>query len=151
MKRSKRQAFGNKRQASGSKAMHGGEISSRKISEVLLDFAEPMFATVPDDVSPKQLEQLLITPITIWNSIVLEELGDMPGALARARAPVVLGGTPFMVALFDTLAERKRRYFADDCRLIGRHRVRRAPDGSLSVQVEARWLDRSAGPKNTRS
>lgn len=147
MKRSKKK----KKRAFGSEELDGVEIPTRKISETLLDFAEPLCETVPDDITPEQLEQFLITPITIWNSIVLEELGNMPGAVARARAHVVIGGTPFMLALFDSLVERKRRHFADDYRLIGCHRVRRAPDGSLKVQVEARWRGRPAVSKDTQS
>jgi hypothetical protein len=147
VKRSKKK----QKRAFSIKELDGVEIPTRKISETLLDFAEPLCETVPDDITPKQLEQFLITPITIWNSVVLEELGDMPGAVARARAHVMIGGTPFMLALFDSLVERKRRHFADDYRLIGRHRVRRAPDGSLKVQAEAHWRGRPAVSKDTQS
>jgi hypothetical protein len=46
------------------------------------------------------------------------------------------------------MVERKRRHFADDYRLIGRHRVWRASDGSLQVQAEACWRGRPAVSKD---
>ena len=114
-------------------------IPTRTISETLLDFAEPLLSLLPADLPPKAIEHQLKVPITIWNAIVTEELGDMPGVLAQARALVAASGMPMMLTLFDTLAERKRRQFGEDYRLIGRYRVRRLAHGALNIQAEARW------------
>lgn len=119
-----------------------GGIPARKISETLLDFAEPLLSLLPGDVPEKLLEQQLKVPITIWNAIVMEELGDMPNVLSEARARVMKSGLPMMLMLFDTLVQRKRSQFGDDYRLIGRYSVRRAADGSLNIKAEARWRGR---------
>jgi len=139
----------NRRRATTNRIDDEG-IATRTISETLLDFAKPLLSLLPADLPPKAIEHQLKVPITIWNAIVVEELGDMLGILAQARALVAASGMPIMLALFDTLAERKRRQFGDEYRLIGRYRVRRLADGSLSIQAEARGRGRPV-PRTPRS
>lgn len=114
------------------------QLPTRKISETLLEFAEPLLANPPRDLSPQRLEHVLIAPITIWNAVILDDRGAMPGFLAQARARVALAQPSVPLAIFDFMVERKRSCFGDDLRLIGRHSVRVDPDGTFHVQAEAR-------------
>lgn len=117
-------------------------MSERKISETLLDFAQPLLACVPENLPPQRLEEYLRLPITIWNAVILDELGTMPGAVAQVRSRVERSGNAIQMATFDSMVERKRTCFGRDHRLIGRHWVRVDPDGTFHIQAEAR-LSRS--------
>lgn len=127
-----------KRPSSAPKRPVSEQIPTRKISETLLEFAEPLLANPPHDLSPQRLEHVLIVPITIWNAVILDDRSAMPGFLAQARARVALAQPLVPLAIFDFMVERKRSCFGDDHRLIGRHSVRVDPDGTFHIQAEAR-------------
>jgi hypothetical protein len=112
-------------------------MSERKISETLLDFAQPILECVPENLPPQRLEEYLRLPITIWNAVIVDELGTMPGAVTQARALVARISNPLQIAVFDSMVERKRTCFGSDHRLIGRHWVRVDPDGTLHIRAEA--------------
>jgi hypothetical protein len=126
-----------KRPPSQSKRPDSGQLPTRQISETLLEFAAPLLEHPPDHLSPQRLEHVLIFPITIWNAVILDDRGAMPGFLAQARARVALAQPPVPLALFDFMVERKRSCFGDDHRLIGRHSVRVDTDGTFHIQAEA--------------
>ena len=44
------------------------DLPSRKISETILDFAEPILGMIDDDTGEDQIRQGLIIAITIWNA-----------------------------------------------------------------------------------
>jgi hypothetical protein len=83
-----------KRPPSTPKRSASEQLPTRKISEALLEFAEPLLAHAPDHLSPQKLEHVLIVPITIWNAVILDDRGAMPGFLAQARARVALARPP---------------------------------------------------------
>lgn len=112
-------------------------LPTRKISDSLMEFAEPLLEHAPDHLSPQKLEHVLIFPVTIWNAVILDDRGAMPGFLAQARARVAVAQPPVPLSLFDFMVERKRSCFGDDHRLIGRHSVRVGTDGTFHIQAEA--------------
>jgi len=114
------------------------QLPTRKISEALMEFAEPLLAHAPDHLSPQKLEHVLLVPITIWNAVILDDRGAMPGFLAQTRARVALAQPHVSLTIFDFMVERKRSFFGDDQRLIGRHSVRVDADGTFHIQAEAR-------------
>lgn len=103
-----------------------------------MEFAEPLLEHAPDHLSPQRLEHVLIVPITIWNAVILDDRGAMPGFLAQTRARVALAQPSVPLAIFDFMVERKRSCFGDDHRLIGRYAVRVDGDGIFHIQAEAR-------------
>ena len=112
-------------------------MSERKISEALLDFAQPLLECVPENLPSQRLEEYLRLPITIWNAVIADQLGTLPGAVAQARALVASVSNPLQMAVFDSMVERKRTRFGSDHRLIGRHWVRVDADGTIHVRAEA--------------
>ena len=123
-------------------------MSQRKISETLLDFAQPLLECVPAHLPPQRLEEYLRLPITIWNAVILDELGTMPGAVAQVRSRIAHAGNAIQMEAFDSMVERKRASFGSDHRLIGRHWVHVDPDGTFHIRAEAR-LPRSRSTSST--
>lgn len=113
-------------------------MSERKISETLLDFAQPLLECVPENLPPQRLEEYLRLPITIWNAVILDELGTMPGAVAQVRSRVERAGNTIQIAVVHSMIERKRTCFGSDHRLIGRHWVDVDSSGTIQVRAEAR-------------
>jgi hypothetical protein len=89
-----------------------GEASTVPIAEALLDFAEPALEFVGEDPDAEALERAFMMAVLVWNSSVLE--------------------------VFDRLVERRRHAFANDLRAIGDFTIAVEPDGSFSLEAEAR-------------
>lgn len=88
-------------------------ISSRKMSDTLLDFVAPFGPEALGDRTIEEIEHWFITPVTVWNAVVLSETDNNPGLLAEARSLVALGGHAGVLLIFDALVERKRAVFGD--------------------------------------
>ena len=53
------------------------ESHQRNISEMFLDFADPIVESLPEDGNAAQMEHALKIAYTMWNAMVLEEVkGD---------------------------------------------------------------------------
>ena len=108
-----------------------------KMSDTLLEFAQPLLDLLPDDPALGQLEDTFALGTLLWNCFVLEATGkdeDREEA-GDIRAHVLATGTHAGVAyeamedLLDELADRKKALFPDDQRLIAGVDVRRDGDG----------------------
>ena len=107
-----------------------------KMSDTLLEFAQPILELLPSDPARGQIENALMLGLLLWNSFVLEATGkddDLKEAgairahvLATATGSGVAGH--LMQGLVDELAARKKNLFPDDHRLIAGVDVRREGD-----------------------
>jgi hypothetical protein len=118
-------------------------LSSRRLSETLLDFSAPVTSHLPHDVEPRRLERHLRFAVAVWNKQVGAEwsahgLGHMPQARTSASAldPSI---RPFAEGILTLLVSRKRkRRFRDDLRAITALSVRTAsPSGEPIIRTEA--------------
>jgi hypothetical protein len=107
----------------------------RKISETLIDFAQPLVAMIDGHTTEEQVRQAFMIAVTVWNSHVLDEASDCCKYKAMLRECLGDGWAsyPFLQALI----ERRQRYFATDMRAISNFRVRFL-NGELRVWAEAR-------------
>lgn len=110
---------------------------SSKISETLLSFAAPLLEVLGEDLSVPLVENVLTLAVTVWNALVLEAWGHDNTYLDQARQQIS-GDLPQFMPIFETLVERKKRYFGADLRAIGEVKVSRKPDGELHVLADAR-------------
>jgi hypothetical protein len=111
----------------------------RKISETLLDFAEPYLRRMGhEDISPTEFKTILHLPLTVWNAMVVESWGEKTGMLAEARAMIAQDGLEKILDEFDLLVKRRNEFFADDPRAIEEISVTRDPQGELVVRAQAR-------------
>jgi hypothetical protein len=108
---------------------------NRKISETLLDFAEPILAFLGPQASQAELTQALEIAVTIWNAIVLDAVENSSKNLEMVRD--ALGSHRLENPIIQTLVDRKRRFFADDMRGISDFQVSMKNDG-LVLRAEAR-------------
>ena len=118
-------------------------LSSRKISETLVDFAHPITRHLPRNVEAERLERQLGLAVAVWNAIVLDEWDpEGGGQLRKHRASIEILDEPhrsFGLMWFDSLVKRKRKSkFRDDLRAIGSLSVREVPGGDLRIQADAR-------------
>ncbi len=108
---------------------------NRKISETFLDFASPLTAIMPDDVTEASIEKVLAIAYVVWNGMVLDDIHGNDYYMAKLKEPMAVD--PVLASLVTELAHRKRTLFADDQRLIGEYKVTRKRD-ELNLWTEAR-------------
>ena len=119
-------------------------LPTRKISETLVDFADPVTRHLPRNVEPERLERQLGLAVAVWNAMVLDEWGpEGGGQLAKHRAALEALDEPnrsFGLMWFDRLVKRKRkRKFRGDLRAIGSLSVSADPSGrDLRIRADAR-------------
>jgi len=119
------------------------QASQGKISERLLEFAEPMIGEAFEgdgDPTAADLETVLKLVVTIWNAKVMEQIGRGSGYVDELerlmlRDPNLPPKAMYMIKL---MLERKITEFRDDLRFIGDLKVYTAPDGEMRVKAEAR-------------
>ena len=108
-----------------------------KMSDTLLEFAQPILDLLPEDPALGQLENAFALGTLLWNCFVLDATGkdeDRQEAV-DIRAHVLATATRAGVAqddmedLLDELAGRKETQFPDDQRFIAGVDLRRDGDG----------------------
>lgn len=107
----------------------------RKISDTFLQFAEPFLNAVTSNVTEAQVEQMLMTVWTVWNSVVYADVANRNEMLEKLRHAV--RHNPQLSGLIEGLIQRKRALFADDERIIGEYKLYRK-DGGIRLRAEAR-------------
>ena len=107
----------------------------KKISEVFLDFIEPVLSEMGCPVpGSKEFDDALKVGWTIWNAVVK---ADVDGDRSFLDSLSVLVPKPYSV-LTDFLVERKRNKYSSYTYLLGNYETRKKPDGSFSLFAEAR-------------
>lgn len=104
-------------------------VPERKISETILEFAQPILDALGADSGLVKARQALHLAVQIWNvhAMATPPWGD-PSYLAEARATMREPGTPpEMRALFEELLARRATLFGDDPRVVADWSL--APDG----------------------
>ncbi len=97
--------------------------TERKISEALLEFADPLLQRHPANPDPEELTADLRIAAMVWNAVVLETVRQ-PGVYlaemrSRLRSTVRGRALKNLLSVFDELELRKRRENPMDLRLIG--------------------------------
>lgn len=120
-------------------------LSTRKISETLLDFARPVTTTLPRDIEPEILQRTLKVALAVWNAVVLDAWSPKDRSrLEKALVDMFLQSEkvpePQREVLrwgFARLVKRKRKWkFRKDLRTIHGLQVFRAPDGDVRIRAE---------------
>jgi hypothetical protein len=112
--------------------------AGRKLSETLLEFAQPLVDLDPGHIDEHQMRTLLGFAINVWNLVVFEEIRGAANDVAEMRAELAPDQVPAEVlAWFDRLVARKRERFHGDLRIVGNWCVRRG-QGRLDVEMESR-------------
>jgi hypothetical protein len=108
---------------------------NRKISETLLEFAEPLIDLHGDAPNKSELESVLGLACVIWNACVLDAWHGTTDNVDAMRK--LLKENPDIVALMEYLIERKQKQYGDDFRAIMNEQVVEK-NGELVVRAEAR-------------
>jgi hypothetical protein len=112
--------------------------AGRKLSETLLEFAQPLVDADPSRIDEHWMRTLLGFAINVWNLVVTEEVRDSANDVAELRTGLASDQIPAEVlAWFDRLVVRKRERFHGDLRLVGNWRVVRGRD-RLDIEMESR-------------
>ena len=112
--------------------------AGRKLSETLLEFAQPLIDIDRNRIDEHRLRTLLGFAINVWNLVVTEELHDSEDEVDDARAelaPDRISGE--VLAWLDRLVLRKHERFKGDLRLVGNWRVWQSR-GRLEIEMESR-------------
>lgn len=109
----------------------------KPISRTLLEFARPLLQVVGPGLDRETFQEVLRVAVTVWNAVVMEQVGHSGKYLEAAREAVESQALPPAVSVFDALVEHKHQAHPDDARLILDFRLVESEDGRLGVEVEA--------------
>jgi hypothetical protein len=110
-------------------------VPKRKISETLLEFAEPLIEELGDDPNKSELESVLGLACGIWNACVVDDWHGTTQNVdtMRAKAKEI----PNEGVLIEVLIERKQKHYGEDSRAITNEQVAEK-NGEFVVSAEAR-------------
>lgn len=101
--------------------MASPQIPTRKISETILDFAQPFLVQVDSTMPQETIRQGIGIAVTIWNAFVLDRVNGNSELKNLMRKQ--LGSQWETNPVIKALVERREKHFADDLRLVAEHRV----------------------------
>jgi len=110
------------------------------LAEAVLQIADPLLAVLPSLPEQEVLTEVLSFAVDVWNAHALatsawQEPGQLAGMERAALAP---GSLPLLRGMYSAVAKRVRALHARDPRVVAAWAVRRAPDGSYTLECEAR-------------
>lgn len=97
------------------------KFPTRKISETLIDFAQPFLAHVDSAMPQETIRQGFDIAVAIWNVFVMGRVNGNSDYQAMLRKQ--LGSQWEENPLIRALADRRMKHFANDMRFIAEHRV----------------------------
>lgn len=97
------------------------KFPTRKISETLIDFAQPFLAVVDTQMPQETIRQGFDIAVAIWNVFVMDRVNGNCNYQAMLRKQ--LGNEWEENPLIRALVDRRMKHFADDMRFIAEHRV----------------------------
>jgi hypothetical protein len=124
--------------AKGRRKSHTLKEAQPKYSAVLLEFAEPLLATAPPNMSARQMQSALSIAVTVWNAVLMDAEAEGGSFVAEVRKR--MRELPAVQPLVEILIRRRERLFAEHRWFVGAYDV--SPGlpglGGFTVRVEAR-------------
>lgn len=111
------------------------KFPKRKISDSLLQFAEPLLAEVKSNEAKTEIRSSIMIAWTVWNAVVYADVASDVDALDELQASTE--SDPSYKAFVEYMVQRKRTLFGDDERLVGEFEVL-FEDGGVRLWAEAR-------------
>lgn len=115
-------------------------VPDRKISETILEFAEPILKPLGPVPELEPARRVLDLAVAVWNfHAMATPLWGKPHFLAEARAKMAGPDNPPGVAtIFETLLERRASLYGDDYRAVGTWSLDPDGAGGHSFRCDAR-------------
>lgn len=101
--------------------MSAPSFPTRKISETIIDFAEPLLVPVDSTTPEAFVRHCFLIAVTVWNAFVLDKVKG--NTKYQTLIQQQFGADPHAAQIFKVLADRRLKHFADDMRLVAEHRV----------------------------
>jgi hypothetical protein len=109
-----------------------------KMSETILEFAEPLTSQMPDPPRRKDMESAMLLAQVAWNLPLFQQHG-VDAELAAQWEALAQGLPPVVDDVMAVMMERRRTVYGHDPR-IATVEVRDKGEGEISVYAEARLL-----------
>ncbi len=115
-------------------------VPTRKISETLLEFAEPVLDALGPVADAELVRHALQLAINAWNVHAMSmPVWGNPHFLSEARAAINAPGAPSELSiLFERLLERRATVYGSDPRVVGEWNLRTDGAGGFSLRCDAR-------------
>jgi len=116
-------------------------LHGKKVSEVFLDYVEPILATLKAERPNATFEEYDFTlrvPWMAWNAVVLQETQPGTTDYVKMMDELLVGQPPLMRGVMDFWIQRKRTLFSKYKYMIGEYRNYKRDDGEVVLYAEAR-------------
>jgi len=118
-------------------------ISTKKISQTLIEYAEPLIQELHKGYSQRDLESTLKLATVVWNASVMDQWHNTAKNITAVRQQFI-GADPLMTGIVELLIARKAQLFAGDIRAITNETVA-IKNGEFVIRAEARLgMDRKS-------
>jgi hypothetical protein len=101
-----------------------------KFSESFLKFVEPLWEGIPE-LTKTNIDPIIVAGYTVWNAVVLNDLGITSTFLESIKGV----GDPEFSKSVDMLIDRKKRFFKDDNRFIGKYEFSILDNENINFQL----------------
>jgi hypothetical protein len=120
-------------------------VPDRKISETILEFAQPILAPLGETLELAAARRALDLAVGVWNfHAMATPLWGRPQHLAEARAKM-RGAGPETSAIFESLLARRADLYGDDPRVVSEWHLGPDGRGGHSFRCDARLPEGRAG------
>lgn len=120
------------------------EKPQKKVSEIILEFGEPILSDLPVNHTKEEFEGSLRFIVCVWNAIILD-VRDKCDENEKTLLHAISHGPPFMIEVLKMLILRKKTMYAKYLYGIGDYQVIER-DGGFVFRAEARARDKKDLP-----
>jgi hypothetical protein len=115
------------------------ELKGKKASEVFLEYCKPLLDELKDGTEEEfvKLEKCMTVPWTIWNSLVLDQIGRNKIAW-MGSVKILSRGYPGGEKVLEYWRRRKLEAFNDYQYLMGEFKVVPTARGEFTLKMESR-------------
>ena len=113
-------------------------IPTRKISETILEFGQPVIEELSEDISKEVFESAMNIIVTVWNAVTLDAQNKNTN-YEKELVKALLPGPIEIQNMADILIRRKKESFSLDPRMVGNFSViDKDGNGEFIFRAEAR-------------
>ncbi|MDR1158903.1 MAG: hypothetical protein LBK75_11505 [Oscillospiraceae bacterium] len=118
-----------------------------KMSDILLDYAEPFLNTIDSD-NKDEYENAIMMAMAVWNCSVMGDTSKGRRKIRKLMKPIMSEGESRRVVQY--MLERKRQMYPDNKRMMMNYELTEMPDGGFHLSV-ASTVDEATVEKHIKS
>jgi hypothetical protein len=122
------------------------DATLEKMSDILLDYAEPFLDMIDTD-NKMEYEKVIMMAMTLWNCAIMEDAPESREEIRKLLNPLMPDAEARSVVRY--MLERKRQMYPDNKRMMMNYELTEMPGGGFHLSV-ASTVDAATAGKHTK-